>query len=336
MSQHRLVRFPYVAGKLDRVLILCHRHGDVDAYCSAYGIASLLRQVYRGVKVEVSAPEGFSSLAKRVHEEYKMKIVEEPKFDKADLIVVVDTGHALLLKEWAEKVKNLKVKKVFIDHHPANETIGDLADHIIVDTKATSTCEIVYKIYKAKGSKVTKKVAEALMLGLLCDSQQLVIAKCSTIKAVAELCSLGAKIEKARSILSLRRDVSEGIARLKAAKRSDIYRADRWIVGTTTVGSFQASAARALLELGAHVSFAVGEDEEGIKGSLRATPEFCSETGIHLGLDIASKLGEELKGVGGGHAGAASFRAQASQEEALRLFLKLIKEKLRLELEKLS
>ena len=69
---------------------------------------------------------------------------------------------------------------------------------------------------------------------------------------------------------------------------------------------------------------------------MRSTWEFCSETKTHLGIDIAEKLGRILEGMGGGHTGAASFNGAGSSKVACEAVLKLLREKLNLEPQKLD
>jgi phosphoesterase RecJ-like protein len=332
----KLASFPYLEGFVRRASILCHRHADVDAYCSAYATASLLKYLYPRCSVETAAPQGLNTLAKKVQETYHMKIVQNPNLRKADLVVVVDTAHILLLDDWVDNMRDSTCKKIFIDHHPPHKSVEVLADHLILNRKASSTCEVVYEIFEAKSVKMTKKTAQIIMTGILCDSQHLNIAGCTTLSIISRLCTMGASLDEARRVLSLKRTVPENMARLKAAQRSTIYRSGKWIIASTTVGSFHASAARALIDLGAHLSIAVGEKKEEMKGSLRSTQEFFKDSQIHLGIDIAEKVAEILNGAGGGHPGAASFTGIGSSEKALAIIMDLLSEKLHFGLQRIN
>ena len=63
-----------------------------------------------------------------------------------------------------------------------------------------------------------------------------------------------------------------------------------------------------------------------IEMSLRSSRQFTEETGINLGKDIATPLGEWLQGVGGGHAMAAGVSGTGEIEPTLKQCLKLLKE----------
>src|SRR2546422_8568144 len=95
---------------------------------------------------------------------------------------------------------------------------------------------------------------------------------------------------------------SERIARLKGAGSSQGALLGEWIVATSELGSYQSSAARGLLTLGAHVAFVAGESKEKIRVDMRATEGFYSKTGIHLARDVSIPIGKKLARGGGGRA----------------------------------
>jgi nanoRNase/pAp phosphatase (c-di-AMP/oligoRNAs hydrolase) len=327
-----LARFPFKkVENLRHVLIVTHRNADVDAYASAYGISHILKRLNSKCVISVAAPDGLGALAKVVHSEYPVDLAPSPSFSEQDMVIIVDTGHSKLLSDWVEPIKLAECSKVLIDHHPHSESVRQLVDHLLVDETATSTSEIIVSIFEAKHLKIPQKVAEVLLLGLMTDTAGLNIAECMTLENAAKLCRCGATLSKARQMLKVKRDISEKIARLKAGQRLKIYRLEDWILAITNVGSYQASAARALIDLGADVALALGEVDDEVRGSLRATQEFCEESGIHLGIDVAEKVGEALKGAGGGHSGAASFTVRRTLNEAAERILLILAKKIDVE-----
>ncbi len=332
-----LEKFPFRKDEnLRRVLIVTHRNADVDAYASAYGIAHLLKRLNSRCLVSVAAPGGLSSMAKIVHCDYPVDLISSPTFEGLDMLVIVDTGHTQLLSDWFEPIRRVECSKVFIDHHHHSESVKSLVDHLLVDEDATSTSEIVISIYEAKRVKIPQRVAEALLLGLMTDTANLNLAECSTLENAVKLCRCGATVNKARQMLRVKKDVSEKIARLKAGQRLKIYKLEDWILALTYVGSYQASAARALIDLGADVAVALGEVDGDVRGSLRATQDFCEKSGVHLGVDVAEKVGASLKGAGGGHAGAASFTVKPPLQLAADRTLLTLAKKLDVELQEIT
>jgi len=111
---------------------------------------------------------------------------------------------------------------------------------------------------------------------------------------------------------------SERIARLKSAGRSKVTVIGDWIVAMSELGSYQSSAARGLLSLGAHVAFVGGEAKDRVRVNMRSTEWFSEKTGIHLGRDVAIPLGKQLGGTGGGHPSAAGLSATGDVERCLK------------------
>jgi len=319
--------FPFINLKsLKKAIIVCHRRGDVDAFASAYSLIYLLRKLKKGLNVKVGIPEGLNLQAKKLSQNYKVPMAEKDYITLSDLIIIVDTGHSNLLEDWLEEIKKSKAYKIFIDHHPLNESVRNLADKIIVNEDATSTTEIIYKIFESKKIKPSRKVSEMLMAGILYDTQFLTIASPLALKAMAKLCT-PKSLEKVRNLLKIEKDYSEVIAKLKGAQRMKIYKVGDWIFTYTEIGSFHASVARALINLGADLSLVLGEVDGEIRGSFRSTPLFFQSTKIHLGTDLAEWISKMKEGVGGGHATASSFTVK-SKDDLLNLVLNFLKEKI--------
>jgi nanoRNase/pAp phosphatase (c-di-AMP/oligoRNAs hydrolase) len=107
-----------------------------------------------------------------------------------------------------------------------------------------------------------------------------------------------------------------------------LLKINNWLMAFSHVSAYQASAARALVALGAHVAIVAGQHDETIQVSMRASREFHKKTGVHLGRDIAKPLGEYLRGMGGGHAVSAGANGVGDLEASLKRCLRLLKEKL--------
>jgi nanoRNase/pAp phosphatase (c-di-AMP/oligoRNAs hydrolase) len=307
------------AENVRKVAILCHRHADADTYLSAYALAFMIGKLMPGAETSIIIPDGMSSLTQRLALSFPHEKHEESQ--DYDLLVAVDIGHMELLKDWSEKLRKSRGVKILVDHHPIQE--GTPYDQLVVDTTASSAAEIVYRLFKEAGVVPDAKASQALLIAILFDSQHLSIAGVRTLKAVVELTDLGASLDEARAILRSPPDYGEVIAKLKAARRSRIYRSSGWVILVSTVGSFQANVARAFTHLGADVSLVVGDFDGELRGSLRANSRFSSETKVHLGTDVAEVLSKG-RGYGGGHPTAASFTCSASEEDVIKQFLVLI------------
>jgi nanoRNase/pAp phosphatase (c-di-AMP/oligoRNAs hydrolase) len=123
-------------------------------------------------------------------------------------------------------------------------------------------------------------------------------------------------------------DFSERVARLKASRRTKLFKIDKWIIALSHVSAYQAPSAKALVDLGAHVSAVAGLKNGKIDVSLRCIRQFSDQTGINLGKDIATPLGEFVQGVGGGHAMAAGVSGIGEIEPTLKQCLFLLRQKI--------
>ncbi len=310
---------------VSKVCIVTHRLADVDAYCSAYSLASLL--TYYRKEVSVVFPEGLNTLAEHVRCHYDVSSLAKVFYDSqgiytdTDMIVILDTNNASMLSIVYDSIAASKCKKVIMDHHPLSNEV--VADEYIVDTDSSSTCELVYRLFKDKRIKMKREVAEALLLGILTDTQHLTIAKCSTIRVVDRLCRL-ASIEHARSILALERGYAEKVARLKSAQRCRLYRLDGFILALSSVGSYNASAAKALIDLGADVAMVITSEGNRVKASMRSTQSFYTKTRVHIGTDILA----EISSSGGGHPTAGSIELECREDELMNKVIGILQGKI--------
>ena len=123
---------------------------------------------------------------------------------------------------------------------------------------------------------------------------------------------------------------SEKIARLKAGKRLKMYNVGKWILAVSEVSSYEASACRGILTLGADITIVEAITKDGLRVSLRSTQKFYEETNISLGnicMEISKK---SMEATGGGHPTAAGFNGSRKDKNIIVKIVELIKEKLNL------
>lgn len=310
------------------VVLLCHHNADPDAICAAYAFSKLLKQVLPTIEVEIGAAQGISRLSKHLLLHVPMEIESRPSVEKANVIVLLDTNTIQQLDMLAERVRSTGAPIVVIDHHASHPETEQLAKICITNEESSSTCEIVYTFYKQMNIKPGENEAKALFLGISFDTRHFVLASSTTLKNIAELIDAGVNAQETLAMLSLPMDFSERVARLKACRRTRLFKIGDWIIALSHVSAYEASAARALIELGAHVAAVAGVKDEKIEISLRSSLDFHKETKIHLGRDIAKPLGEYLHGMGGGHATAAGVNGEGDIEIGLKRCMALLKEKL--------
>ena len=310
------------------ILLLCHHNADPDAVCSAYAFQSLLAKCRPTIITEIGTGQGISRLTKHILKHLPISVNLQPDVEKADAIVLLDTNTTQQLGQLAQRVTKSRAPIIVVDHHAAHPQTEQIAKICITNEEASSTCEIVYNLYKELNMKPDLNEAKALFLGITFDTRHFVLANSSTFKTISELSIIGVNPQEELSSLALPMDFSERVARMKACRRAKLIKIQNWIIALSHVSAYQASAARALVDLGAHMAAVAGQKNDNIEISMRSTREFNLVTGIHLGRDIAKPLGDHLQGMGGGHATAAGVNGKGNIEKALKHCLRLLKEKL--------
>jgi nanoRNase/pAp phosphatase (c-di-AMP/oligoRNAs hydrolase) len=313
----------------ENVLLLCHHNSDPDAVCSAYAFMGLLKSVRPNLMVTIGSGGGVSKLTKNLFRYLPIKVNLAPNVEEAQAIFLLDTNTVQQLDNLAEKVTGSTAPIILIDHHIAHPETQKLCRLCITNEDAASTCDIVYDFYKQQNLKPKPDYAKALFLGMAFDTRHFVLANSSTFKAVADLVDSGVNAQEALAMLAIPVDFSERVARVKACRRAKIFRINNWIIALSHVSAFQASAARALTDLGVHMAAVAGEKGESVEISMRCSREFTEKTGIHLGRDIAKPLGASMQGQGGGHAMAAGVNAKGDAKTGLKRCLRLLKENLK-------
>ena len=310
-----------------RILIVCHQNADPDALGAAYGLLRLATEKFPSAQVIVASSEGISSISKQIVKQLNMSLVNCPPLNEVDTIILVDTNAFSQLGESGSMFASFE-SLILIDHHAINEETRRRAVFSIINEEASSTSEIVYDLLVEANLQLDKDLALALFLGIAYDTRHFAIARSNSFKIVAKLLDTGLLVEKAYPLLTKPLEASEKIARLKGAQRLKLMDMRGWIIVKSRVGSFQSSVARGLISLGADVAIVGGESKGKIRVSLRSNRRFFDETGIHLGRDIAGRLGGPLKGMGGGHPTAAGVNGVGNLEKVFETCMGLFEQAL--------
>lgn len=310
------------------VLLLCHRSADADAICSAYGLQGLLKRFLPNTVVEIGCPQGINKPSKTLLENMPITVNLKPNIESAEVIVLIDMNTIEQLDEVADVIKKSSAPKFIIDHHASSPETLQICEFCLIDEKAAANCELIYRLYAEAEVKPTLNEAKALFIGIAFDTRHFALANSPTFEIVAKLVAEGIDAQQTLAQFALPIDPSERVAKLKTCKRAKILKLDGWIIALSHVSAYQAPAAKALVDLGAHMSAVAGKKNGKLEISLRSVRQFHEGTGVHLGVDIATPLGGYLSGVGGGHAMAAGVSGKGEIQDALKVCLKLLKQKI--------
>lgn len=310
------------------VALLCHQNADPDATCSAFALQSLLQRLAPLVPAKIVCPEGVSSTTKQLLENLGISVPDNSLPAKYDLAVLVDTNTIDQLGAVGVTLIENHIPIVVVDHHHPHPDTVKIASQLIINESAAAAAEVVYQLWQTSREKLGKVEARAMLAALFVETKHFLLATAVTFEVAAGLVGFGADPRYLSEMLAAPVGRSERIARLKAAGRSQVSLVGEWIIATSELSSYQSSAARALLAVGAHVAFVAGETKQKTRVNMRATEGFYSKTGVHLARDVSIPIGKKLAGVGGGHATAAGLSVPGVAEEVLKICVDAVRESL--------
>jgi phosphoesterase RecJ-like protein len=310
------------------VLLLCHRSADADAICSAYALQGLLKRFLPNVVVEIGCPQGVNKPSKQLLNHMPITVNFRPNIESAEVIVLLDMNTIEQLDEVAETIKKSPAPKIIIDHHASSPETMQNCKLCLIDEKAAANCELIYRLFSQAEVTPNLNEAKAMFIGIAFDTRHFALANSPTFQIVAKLVEQGIDAQETLAQFAAPIDPSERVAKLKACKRAKILNVEGWIIALSHVSAYQAPAAKALVDLGAHMAAVAGKKNGKVELSLRCTRQFNKQAGVHLGVDIATPLGEYLQGVGGGHAMAAGVSGKGEIEAALKQCLLLLRQKI--------
>ncbi|MGQ9475870.1 MAG: DHH family phosphoesterase [Actinomycetota bacterium] len=147
------------------VCISSHVNPDGDGLGSLLGLTLVLQELGKTVYSALPRPEQYPPQYLFLPGRPLLLRPEELP-EGADLFVALDCSNL-------ERLEGLKSRAqgagtlVNIDHHEDNRLFGDLN---LVDPGASSTCELVFRVARAAGWRLTPEVATCLYTGLVTDT----------------------------------------------------------------------------------------------------------------------------------------------------------------------
>ena len=173
----------------DRFLVTTHVRPDGDALGSEVGMAGLLRQKGKDVRVvNVShTPPRYDFL------EHFGSAVHPADLADREVALILDLSAWSQLGDMAEYVRSFPGPRVVIDHHLSQDDLGAL---FIKDTAAEATGILVMSAVAALGAALTREVATGLLTAIAMDTGWFchTNTRPETLRAAAELIEAGADI----------------------------------------------------------------------------------------------------------------------------------------------
>ncbi len=160
-----------VANKIQRaineanqILVITHIDPDGDALGSLTAVGLALIRLNKSVTLVCNSnmPSRFTylSMSDKVQKSANNNI-------QYDLIIAVDCGDELRFGEAFADFTLPHPKIINVDHHITNTNFGGIN---LVDAKAVSTTEILFRLFNKLGYPLTAEIAMALLTGLVTDT----------------------------------------------------------------------------------------------------------------------------------------------------------------------
>jgi nanoRNase/pAp phosphatase (c-di-AMP/oligoRNAs hydrolase) len=315
------------------IVITGHNNADPDALAAVMGLKEFLNHIFPIKKIDLVL--NLNKLAEKLYKE----ILSDPKWkfsktypENIDLLIITDTsdlGMAIQKNKTTPKIQDI----IIIDHHVIPIKLDDRIKHSLILSEYSSTAEIITKFFQIKDLIPNRDIVLSLLAGIITDTGHFRYATKDTLDNAKFLLESGVSISEVTEKLNKKMARSEKIARIRGANRiQKIYYIHDYIVVFSHVSSYEASACKALIDLGADVSFIISyvPKSHEFRISSRARGKLIRETSFHLG-EIMKIIGEKYNGSGGGHDGAAGSYGIINNEskdymsELVPAILKLVK-----------
>lgn len=302
-----------------KVAVFSHVRPDGDCIGSQIALCFWLQK--NGVEATAYNEDSVNKNLKWLTEYYPIEKPNKENIELADAYVFVDGNALHRFGEHAELLVNSDKPMFMIDHHPQPD---DIFKAYVSDVSASSTCELVYKMFEEHDiSQIDSKVAKALYTGLVTDtgSFQFESVKPYTLTAAANLLELGNftpdfVVQKLYSSKPMKQLKLLGMALETITLHENKQIATMYVTqamfnktGTTNEDT-EGLVAYPLSIEGVKACVFFRESNDGIKLSLR------SQSDINVN-EWARKLN------GGGHAKASGAWFKGSLEEAIPEVLKV-------------
>ncbi len=176
----------------NRFVITSHVGPDGDALGSELGLYYYLKSLGKEATILNATPpaKNFTFMGKnRAVKTYNPKR-DRKLIDQADAVFILDISEWKRLGAVGEDVQQSNAKTVCIDHHICLKQLFDVQ---VIDNKAGSTGELIFRLIKDMKKKLNAKIAEPLYIAALTDTGSFHYSNTSpsTHTMVAELLELG-------------------------------------------------------------------------------------------------------------------------------------------------
>ena len=308
--------------KPKRIVLTSHVRPDCDALGSELGMAHLLRQLGKEVRIanasETPPHLRFIDPAGEIRQ-LGVGITAAEILEWAEALMVVDTSAWVQLGEMAEVMRAFGGAKLVLDHHVSQD---DLGAELFKDPSCEATGRLVYEASEAWGLSLTPEVASVLFTAIATDTGWFRFNSVSgdTYRAIGALIDAGAvpsdiygklfendrvqRVNLRGRILASAQVIHDGRLVYSVARKKDFEE-----TGASAADTEDAiNMTMAISGVEAAILFVELPNGDGVKASFRSRAE----------LDVAH-LAQQFGG--GGHVAAAGAWVQQPLDEVIPLLL---------------
>lgn len=310
-----------LVGSWKRPLLLSHERADGDSIGSLLALRSMLREL---------GTQPTALLFEPPHQRYTWMLADDPigvfsadddpALGESDGIIILDTcayGQLQPVEDW---LRTAELPKLAVDHHVTRDAV---ADHYLVDEKASATCLMLYEWCRAVGWPTDDPARTALYVGMATDTGWFRFSNTDarTLQAATALVQAG--VQPAYVFERIYQSESPARFRLLGSVlgRTQLHHAQRLAVMPLTADMFTETGATPadtedlvnypLQMRTVEVSVLLIDQGNGtIRTSFRSKPPTARRPDIDVAA-IASSLG------GGGHRRAAAARVPGQMDEVM-------------------
>ena len=181
-------------------------------------------------------------------------------FSDYDLFLVIDSS-AYGMVAGSKELSKPDIPLIVMDHHFSNEKFGKIN---LVDSKITSTGELLFRVFEDWEVKINKNIAEGLLTGIIGDTGSFQYQNVGekTLQAAAELIKLGA--DKDKIIYNIYRNVSFAEVKIwgKIVENMQIDRENRFVWSVVSVLDYKDFVGESVKEDAANLFFPIVKDTD--------------------------------------------------------------------------
>lgn len=291
------------------ILLMTHEQPDGDAIGSVMTFYHVLNNMNKTVDILIpEVPPIFGFLASI------NKVVDRSNKDY-DLAIIVDCATKERIGQTNNEFNRCKMS-IVIDHHISNTKYGNVN---YVETNVSSCCQVLYYLLKSQNFNFTKEIAEALITGMLTDTNGFGNDNVdrNTFMMTAELLDTGINFHNIYYNVLAKKNKAQVLLTKLTFDRLEILYDGKIAFSYITKNDFDNVGAI----VGDHEGLVdIGRNIEGVEVSIFVRENdgfrisFRSNGNVNV-TKIATKFG------GGGHTMAAGAKINASFEETKKMLI---------------